>query len=349
MPLLKKLFRFRPHPLQNHPLIDLIDEGLILLDKKGKICAANGAAVSFLDLPKRYLLGKECSEVDSPLLRHCLALLRSCQKHDCPATDSFQSDKGKKGYLEITVLSQNKKGALFLFRDKSSHQKILEMGKDFVSNASHELRTPITIIKGFAETLQDLPELSLEMLSVITEKIVRNCHRMEKLIKSLLTLADLENIPTNRFQPCDLIALVEGCRHLLLPKFPGATLELITEEKEALVWADPDILELAILNLLENGAKYSEAPARLSVLIERKEKEMMLVVQDKGMGIAEEALDHLFDRFYTVNKAHSRKLGGAGIGLSIVKTIIQKLDGTISVASKPKEGTAFTIHLPFSK
>jgi signal transduction histidine kinase len=220
----------------------------------------------------------------------------------------------------------------------------LEIGKDFITNASHELRTPITIIKGFAETLQDMPNLPPEMVADITEKIVRSCQRMDLLVKNLLTLADLENLPSLRLQECDLVALLENCQHFLQAAHPAAQLNLEKKKKGNItILADPDILELALMNLLENAVKYSPVPASISISIEKIKEKVKVCIKDQGIGIPAESLDHIFSRFYTVDKARSRRLGGAGLGLSIVKTIIEKHDGEISVASELGKGSTFTL------
>jgi two-component system phosphate regulon sensor histidine kinase PhoR len=228
--------------------------------------------------------------------------------------------------------------------DKSRH--MTEIGKEFIANASHELRTPITIIKGFAETLQDIKDISPSMLAEIVEKIVRNCARIDTLIKNLLTLADLENIPPGRFKPCDLALLASSCQHLLQTLSPEAHVHIDKTQDHLIVDADPDLLELAMMNLLENGIKYSSSPAKLTIRLHESKHECTIAIEDQGMGIPAEDVPHIFERFYTVNKAHSRRLGGAGLGLSIVKTIIDKHEGTLTVASTLGQGTTFTATLP---
>ena len=229
---------------------------------------------------------------------------------------------------------------------RQSEYKVIEMGKDFVANASHELRTPITIIRGFAETLQDLPEISQEMLAEITEKIVRTCIRLDKLVKSLLTLADIENLSKERMQEVNLVMLAENCVRTLLTAHPNAHVKLHSPEASIPIYAEGDLIELAILNLMENAVKYSQGPAEIEVKIEPMGDEVQLKVTDRGIGISEVDLSHIFERFYTVNKARSRKLGGAGLGLSIVKTIVDKHHGKIAVESELGAGTTFTMIFP---
>jgi two-component system phosphate regulon sensor histidine kinase PhoR len=220
------------------------------------------------------------------------------------------------------------------------------MGKDFVANASHELRTPITIIKGFAETLQDLSDISPSMLAEITEKIVRNCERMDLLVKNLLTLADIENMSESRFQPCNIEHLLMSCKETLYSLHPEVKLEIHLSHKQVILPADCDLIEMALMNLLGNAVKYSSSPAQIIVEVQERPADVDIKISDKGIGISDEDQEHIFERFYTVNKSHSRKLGGAGLGLSIAKTIIEKHQGSISVASTLGKGTTFTIVLP---
>ena len=190
------------------------------------------------------------------------------------------------------------------------------MRRDFIANASHELKTPITIIRGFAEALHDDPDLPQDIQQDVTAKIVRNCRRMAALIKDLLTLADIENIPSSRLSECDLYELVQKCRSMLLEIFPDAIVTIHKSDEEVSLIADADLLDLAIMNLIENAAKYSARPAKIDVYLERTENTIIIAVVDQGLGIPATDQEHIFDRFYTVDKAHSQKMGGSGLGLS---------------------------------
>jgi signal transduction histidine kinase len=304
-----------------------------------------------IGIPRQQVLGKAFYEMSGKanpeLLKKCRFLLESCQDKLSVLTDSILIEEGKKVYLDLIAAPKaERSGAILVLQDKSSHYKVLEMGKDFVANASHELRTPITIIKGFAETLQDLPELPRDMVVDITEKIVRNCQRMDNLVKNLLTLADLENIPDSRFQECDLVTLAELCRQVVLSVYESAQITIEKSHESILIAADPDILELAIINILDNAAKYSNPPAQITIRLVQEGDHVRVSISDKGIGISSADQEQIFERFYTVDKARSRRFGGAGLGLSIVRTIVEKHHGTISVASEPGQGTTFSIRLP---
>ncbi|MGL4540454.1 MAG: ATP-binding protein [Candidatus Rhabdochlamydia sp.] len=340
---------------EKEAILDSLGEGVIAVDAEMHIRYINFMASKMLGLSKKDVLGNVFTFIveETPkakLLNKCRQLLESCQKKRALLTDSMIVINGKKNYIDLIAAPKNhRSGAIVVLQDKTSHYKVLEMGKDFVANASHELRTPITIITGFAETLQDLPDLPRHVVMEITEKIVRNCQRMNSLVKNLLTLADLENLPPTRFKECDVVAIVETCRQVVLSLYENAKICIEKKEESILVAADPDILELAIINLLDNAAKYSPPPAEIVIQIIQLSEEVSITIQDKGIGIPAADLEHIFERFYTVDKAHSRRLGGAGLGLSIVKTIIENHHGVISVISDLGKGTTFTILLPKTK
>ncbi len=339
---------------EKEAILESLGEGVIAVDAEMTVRYINFVGSKMLGIPKRHLLAKPFPIIlDKPmtaLLEKCQHILIACQEKQSILTDSITLGENKKVYLDLIAAPKiQRNGAILVLQDKSSHYRVLEMGKDFVANASHELRTPITIIKGFAETLQDMPELPREMVVDITEKIVRNCQRMDNLVKNLLTLADIENLPESRFQECDLGLLVENCRQVVLAVYETGQIDIEKTKKSVTVFADPDILELAIINLLDNACKYSTPPAHITVKINQAEEEASVCISDQGIGIPEQDLERIFDRFYTVNKARSRCLGGAGLGLSIVKTIIEKHDGTISVSSELGVGTTFTIFLPTNR
>ena len=336
---------------EKEAILESLMEGVVTIDAAGIVRSFNHTAAQMLGVPRRQMIGKSFMPQEThpkiELFKKCHTLCRLALDQGNVLTDSFSfADKAKVFLDLIAVPKPFHTGVILILQDKSSQQKVVEMGKDFITNASHELRTPITIIKGFAETLQDLPSVSLPMLSEITEKIVRNCHRMDTLVKNLLTLSDIEYVPDTRFQPRDIVALADNCRHVLLTLSPTTRVDIEKSHDQIMVDIDHDLLELALMNLLENGIKYSNTPAHLTIYIKQQSDEVLVAIQDRGIGISAHDLQHVFERFYTVNKAHSRRLGGAGLGLSIVKTIIEKHEGTISVASVLDQGTTFTFVLP---
>ena len=261
--------------------------------------------------------------------------------------DTFVLHNEGKVYLDLIAAPKPyRSGTILVLQDKSTQHQILEIGKDFIANASHELRTPITIIKGFAETLQEIRTITPELLDDIVEKIVRNCQRMESLVKNLLTLSDIERLPRARLQDCDIVGLLESCRQMVLAVHPGVEVRIKAPSDELIIRADPDLLELALMNLMENGVKYSSETAKIELVVRWRDRDIEIDVTDHGIGIPPEDLSHVFERFYTVDKARSRRMGGAGLGLSLVKTVIEKHGGSIAVKSVVGKGTTFTVRLP---
>lgn len=319
-----------------HSLIDALQEGVVILDWEGRILELNHKG-------KKLLPGIAIGEhfFDRTMLSGHRTLFDTLKETRINQATTVSGEKSV-AYLELSIL-ESRKRVLATLSDRYEHYQKEQLGKDFVANASHELRTPITIIKGFAETIYDLPEISEVMLQDFTEKIVRNCERMDNLVKNLLTLADLDYLPKAHLQECDLVGLVDNCSQTLLTLHPTIQIESLHNLEMIVIDGDPDLLELAVMNLLENSVKYSDGEVLITITIEDLPDSVALTISDQGVGISNEDLEKIFERFYTINKSHSRQLGGAGLGLSIVKTIISKHDAKIEVTSKVGEGTAFTL------
>jgi two-component system phosphate regulon sensor histidine kinase PhoR len=330
---------------EKEAILESLVEGVIAVDRNMCIAYANHMAIKFIGQNQSNLIGQNFSLLNQ---EKWFNLLKQCQKEQKPLTDTLDIYlEGKKLYLDIvSAPKKNNSGAILVLQDKTAHYKIFEMRRDFIANASHELKTPITVIRGFAEALYDNPGLPQETQNEITTKIVRNCKRMTALIKDLLTLADIENIPSSRLSFCDLVELTMRCQSMLHEVFPDAIIKIEKPEEAIKLVADEDLLELAIMNLIENAAKYSHRPAQISIKFSNLSDRIILEISDQGIGIPLLDQEHIFDRFYTVDKAHSQKMGGSGLGLSIVKTIVEKHFGTITLKSELGKGSTFTITLP---
>lgn len=324
---------------RNLPFLDLLQEGVVIVDFEGKVLEVNERGARALKGLKEDVEGTFLFQ--HPLFQKHGALFQKLKEGGAPQCFCLGTEE-RMYDGEMRVLEWERKVVVTLHHGAGNYQKEL-LGRDFVANASHELRTPITIIRGFAETIQDLPEISEAMLAEFSDKIINNCERMDHLVKNLLTLADLDYLPKARLQECDLVGLADNCLQTLLSIHPDIHAESLQNQEEIFVSGDPDLLELALMNLLENGVKYSEEKAFISVTVAELQDRVDVTVTDRGMGIPQEDLGQIFDRFFTVNKAHSRRLGGAGLGLSIVSTIVKKHEGRVQVASKVGKGTSFTL------
>lgn len=327
-------------------LLESLVEGVIAIDPNFNITFVNSSALKFLGLEKSDLIGIHFKDIEQA---KAYELLVNCQHEGAPIVDTLRLDvRGEILYLDIVAVpKKDKTGAILVMLDKSDHYKILEMRKDFIANASHELKTPITIIRGFAETIHDHPDLDQELMHDITGKIVRNCDRMATVIRDLLALADIENIPSSRIQSFNLEDQITHVAQTVKQIYKDADISIINQTGlEILLEADYDLMELAWTNLISNAAKYSNPPAHIAITLSSDNKWVGIEIADKGIGIPREDLDRVFERFYRVDKARSRKVGGSGLGLSIVQTIVKKHFGHISVQSKVEEGTTFKVQLP---
>lgn len=322
-------------------VLESLNEGVLAVDKSLIITYANKIALSFLHEDEK-ILGKHIKALKDAKI---FALIENCRLENRVLTDAIELNKENQKLFVDLVAAPKEDGAVLVLQDKSAHYRLVEMRKDFIANASHELKTPITIIQGFAEALHDNPQLSQESTKEVTQRIVNNCRRMTTLIEDLLRLADMEKLSEAKLQDIDFKDIVEKAIDSSRLIHPDAIIEL-SGQGAFIVRADPSLIELAVRNLLENSAKYSDPPAKIEVFLSRLDDKVLLKIKDHGIGIPETDLPQIFDRFYRGDKSRSRKLGGSGLGLSIVQTIMEKHYGTISVTSTVGKGTTFTLALP---
>lgn len=325
-------------------ILDTLAEGVIAVDPNLNIIYANKTALKMFDLERERVQNQH---VDILKQKKATEQLQKTLKEQASFTEVLEI-KGPTGRMYLETFSAPKEhmgGAILILHDQSQSYRMIQMRRNFISNASHELKTPITIIGGFAEALGDNPDLPKERIQEITRKIIRNCERMTHLIKDLLALSDIEHLPYSRLLHVDLVELLENCLKTVQEVYPGTRVQLhFSEDKDYIMTGDPRLLEMAFSNLLSNGAKYSDPPADLTVTLTHQEGAISIAFADKGFGIPEEELENIFQRFYRVDQGAKRE--GTGLGLSLVETIIEKHGGTIKVNSTVGVGTTFTLTLP---
>lgn len=337
--------------IEKQALLENLDEGILTIDSSLQITYLNWRALSFLRLENEVpALGKSLHEIlalgASPIWEAAIKILQDARASKERRYSTFLKESGEKCHLALIAIPTSLAGgAILIIQDHSNQQKVLEMGKDFIANASHELRTPVTIIRGFAEMLRDLEEVPQAMYDSILEKIIRNCERMENLVKNLLTIADLDQVAYPKMREYDLVSIIESSCNQILNLHPSTHIEQFLNRDAIPILCSPDLLELAFLNLLKNAVKYSPPNAQIKITISALLGEVQVSIEDRGIGIPDTDLEKIFDRFYTVDKTHSRKLGGAGLGLSIVKLIMSKHNAKIWATSTPQRGSTF--HLSF--
>lgn len=328
-------------------ILESINAGVIALDKECSILYLNSTAKELLSLRENSTNVHLLSSIPLELP----PLIEAAEEHQEAIIRDLELKKGNETrHLNLIIMpKENGQGAILVLHDRSDEYKMLEMRKAFIANASHELKTPITIIRGFAETLNDHPDLPLATIQDVTKRITDSCARMTSLIKNLLLLSDIENLPSHNFIEIDLIDLIHRCFDTITHAWPTAQLSLESPTTTVPIQAAPELLEMAITNLLDNGVKYSEQPAECIIQIKQKNGKVVIEIQDKGIGIPKEDLPHIFQRFFRGSKAGLKKYSGSGLGLSITETIVSKHHGTIAITSEPNLGTTCTITLPIRK
>ena len=221
----------------------------------------------------------------------------------------------------------------------------------FVQNASHELKTPLATMKILLENLIYQPDMPPELRAEFMQDMNHEIDRLSGIITDLLTLTQMDSTQTNlRLEAVDFSALCTDTVHALQPAANKAGLTLDADiPASILLTGDESKLSQAVYNLIDNAIKYTPAGGRVSVRLTAQQHEAVLTVQDNGIGIPQEDVKLIFDRFYRVDKARSRATGGTGLGLSIVRQMVQLHDGDIRVTSAPGEGSVFTVTLPLRK
>jgi two-component system phosphate regulon sensor histidine kinase PhoR len=221
------------------------------------------------------------------------------------------------------------------------------MRRDFVGNVSHELKTPLAAIRGFAETLRDGALDEPPVARRFTDRILEQCRRLQALLDDLLTLSRLETVALREREPVALDGLV---RHAVDTLAPLAREKRVQVEVDASgvtdVLGEADAIERLVLNLLENAIKYNRPDGKVTVRLSATGEHVLLEVTDTGIGIPPDALPRIFERFYRVDKGRAREEGGTGLGLAIVRAVAELHGGHAELRETGPRGSVFTLSLP---
>jgi len=334
-------------------VFDAMTEGVLVVDRDERVVHLNRAAEAILRVQAPDARGRFIQEVArNPDLQ---AFLRTAISSDRPVEGdiAWHGDQDRFFQAWGTALADaagRRRGSVIVLNEVTRLYRLERVRRDFVANVSHEMQTPITAIYGYAETLMDQDARTAEMIGKAVQAIARQAHRLGALVDDLLELSRIEkqaeagDVPLARGSVGDVLAAaIETCRTTADER--GVTICLACDgDLEANI--NPELLERAVVNLLDNATKYSERGKEVVLQAEAAEGEIVIQVRDRGCGIAREHLPRLFERFYRVDKARSRSLGGTGLGLAIVKHITLAHGGRVTVESTLGEGSTFTIHLP---
>ena len=218
--------------------------------------------------------------------------------------------------------------------------------RQFVSDASHELKTPLASIKLLSDSILQ-NDMDMATIKEFVGDIGNEAERLNRMSSKLLSLSRIESADEVESEIVDILPTAQRVIRMLSGIAYNSGVRIITDfQQDSPILIPEDDLYQIIFNLVENGIKYNRSGGTLTVRLYRAEDNAVLAVEDTGVGIPSEAIPHLFDRFFRVDKARSRKSGGSGLGLSIVKSMVEKNDGTIEVKSVPNEGSVFTVYFP---
>jgi len=328
-------------------------EGVVAIDREETIIGWNEASNRLLGLTAEDATGRSIQEIvrNPDLISMAQMVLRGGET----AEGDIVLLRDTERYLQIHATALHgsggeRLGALLVLNDVTRLRRLENLRRDFVANVSHELRTPITSIKGFVEALRDNPPQDPGEVARFHSIIARQADRLQAIIDDLLTLSRIEqetgpdSLSRREVDVCEMLRdVVAMCTARATADMPPVALECAADLHARV---NAPLVEQAVANLVENALKYSGATEPIRVGARREGERLLIVVRDQGRGIAAEHLPRVFERFYRVDRARSRKLGGTGLGLAIVKHIAQAHGGEVTVTSEAGRGSTFTLNLP---
>jgi two-component system phosphate regulon sensor histidine kinase PhoR len=329
-------------------ILEAMQEGVMVIDHDGRIVLVNPALRSMLLLGGE-AVGKMLIETVRHADLHNL-VDRALNPEDPPVEIELPGLKPRRVLVQVAALSgeEEEQGLLLVFVDVTELRRLESLRRDFVANASHELRTPIAAVRSATETLQTGALADPIAANRFLDIIERNSQRLQSLVEDMLELSKLESnvfkLKRDRVELQRVVPIVLALFRERAEK-KGVRLTSELEHHLAAVEGDPRALEHVLSNLVDNAVKYCPTGSRIVVRATEDESRVRLVVSDNGPGIPAEHLPRVFERFYRVDAGRSRELGGTGLGLSIVKHMVDTMRGKVSVESTVGAGSTFTVSL----
>lgn len=329
-------------------IVNSVGDGVILINNRSEVVHANLEALHMLGMSDNDNLS--FSDIRT-YLPHC-GNIKELNENEAlknryiiPISNNYYEVR----YEIYKTPNKNEEGYVFVYQNVTKRENLEKLRREFVANVSHELKTPITSIQAYSETLLENNMVENEMGNKFLNVINEEAQRMTRLVNDLLLLSNYDsqniNLSISRY---DWISTVQKSISKLefMAKEKNQTIIFEHEAEEIISEFDLHRMEQVIINLISNAVKYSGVDGTIEISVKRDASFVVLKVADNGEGISQENLPHIFERFYRVDKGRSRATGGSGLGLSIVKQIIELHKGEIHVTSKQNVGTIFTVRIP---
>lgn len=320
-------------------MIDSITAGIIVFDGNSRVYTVSEDARGYLGLPDNAIgMYKTDAITDEELLR-CISL---AEKGESSLTEYTCRSKTLRVLVDPVIFSGQIVGTMMLLLDMGEQLTLRRMRREFTANVSHELKTPLTSISGYAEMIatgladpKDVPGFAA--------RIQKESKRLLALIGDIIRLSSLdEGAPGSDSEEVDLAQVADECRDVLLKSAEDHSVDLILDTEELIVNGSRSLLNELIYNLMDNAIRYNKEGGSVTV----KTRGRTLTVSDTGIGIPEEHRDHVFERFYRVDKSRSKETGGTGLGLAIVKHVAERYGAAISIESEVGVGTSISVEFP---
>ena len=335
-------------------IMQSVSHGILAIDTRGKILLIN-------DLAKKMVEGDSYVTAEGKNIRQFIknelilesVLHNMCSEHSTIIQKNIKNDIIYKIKIDPVHFEDTDAviGFIINIENITEYAKLEHMRKEFVANVSHELKTPITSIQGFIETLKMTDNLDEDTKNRFLTIIENEATRLTRLIDDILLLSTIENKTKKKVEKVDLFEVFEEVHEVInyIAKKKNIKVKYDFENKDIDLWEYSGYIRQILLNIISNAIKYTGENGKVSIKQYIKSEKVFIEVKDNGIGIPEEDIERIFERFYRVDKARSRSVGGTGLGLAITKHMVKALNGNIRVESELGVGSKFIIELPFNQ
>ena len=339
--------------MQLKSIMQSVSHGILAIDTKGKILLINDLAKIMVDGNQKLIPeGKNIRQ----FIQNQIVLDSIIYNMSGENSTVIQKNISKDTIYKIKIDPVHFEdtdaviGFIINIENVTEYVKLENMRKEFVANVSHELKTPITSIKGFVETLKMTDNLDDDTKNRFLTIIENEATRLTRLIDDILLLSTIENKTKKKVEKVDLFEVFEEVHEVVnyIAKKKNIKVKYEFKNKDIDLWEYSGYIRQILLNIISNAIKYTGENGSVNIKQYIKAKKVFIEVKDNGIGIPQEDIDRIFERFYRVDKARSRSVGGTGLGLAITKHMVKALNGNIKVESELGVGSKFIIELPFN-